>query len=163
MTAYAGQIANPADYNTDTKKIIARGRRETNSSTTTTETSVLRVDGVVFKAGRMYRVHTSGLALTSSVTTDQVSAKIRIATDGTTATTSSTQIGLNQDVVNGSGAVQPLATEHTPAADQTGSVLLTVARVSGSGNASIAAGATFPVCLWIEDLGVDVGNTGVLL
>lgn len=164
VSALAGAIADPGQYNIDIKKLVARARRETTSTTTTTEIAVMRLDSVPVKAGRHYRICTSPLHLLSTVNTDAITARIRYTTDGSTPTTSSTQMG--QLTVTRSQAVSDSASmilEHTPASDQELSLLLTVGRTIGTGNVSMEGGATFPIILWVDDMGPDTGNVGINL
>lgn len=164
MTAYAGQIASPADYITDTRKLIGRGSRTTSSSTTTTETSVLRIDGVSLKANRHYRITSSVLFTSSSVNNDVVTVRLRSTTDGTTATTSSTQIGQNNAIWNfAAGPGETVCADVNPGSDVTMSLLLTVGRTAGTGNVSILGASTFPISVWIDDMGPDTGNIGIAL
>jgi hypothetical protein len=140
---------------------LPRGNRITNSSTTTTEVGVERVDSIPIVAGRLYRICTSPLVL-SSTANDIVRAIIRISTSGS-ATTSSTVLDfVQQPVTNTSfpGSV-PLQTLYTAPSTATLSVLLSVSRQSGTGNASILGASTFKIDLWVEDIGVDQGDTGV--
>lgn len=162
MSALAGGPADPGQYNTDTRKLVGRGRRETDSSTTTTETGVLRIDGLALKSGRHYRVSTTPMQINSSVLNDVVTVRFRYTTDGSTATTSSTQLGqitADHNISAGKGA--PLQGEVTPGSDQTVSLLLTVGRTSGSGNALIEGNAIYPICIWVDDHGPDSGNVGI--
>lgn len=165
MSAFAGQIADPAAYNTDTKRRVARTARTTSSSTTTTETGVLRLDGVQVLAGHTYTIRTGSLLPVSSVANDYVGVKIRYTTDGSTATTSSTQLhGVQTRITGASGnETSKVEASYNPASDQTLSVLLSVSRVAGTGNAKIDGAATTPIELWIDHDGVDPGDTGVSL
>lgn len=159
MTAYAGQIANPQTHNDDVRKLIARARRESDSSTTTTEIGVLRIDGIAVKSGRHYRISAS-TNVNSSVSTDVITVRLRATTDGTTATTSSTQLEQATQVAARSC---PIMAELTPGADQTVSLLLTVGRTSGTGNVKIEGNAIYPICVWVDDMGPDTGDVGVEL
>jgi hypothetical protein len=164
MAFAAGQILTAALEGTSgplPQGVLLRGDRTSNSSTTTTEVGVLRVDSIPVVAGRLYRISTSPLVL-SSTANDIVRANIRISTSGA-ATTSSTVLDfVQQPVVNTSfpGAIS-LVCLYPAGSTATLSILLTVNRQSGSGNASILAGSTFPAGVWIEDIGVDPGDTGV--
>lgn len=164
MTAYAGQIASPSDYNDDTRKLVAYGERTSASSTTTTEVGVVRIDGIDVKAGRAYRIGTTSLALSSSVSGDTVRAIIRHTTDGSTATTSSSGMTQTQQVMDSTTQSNnaDISFLYRPAADQELSLLLTVARVTGTGNASIFAdGGASRLQLVVEDDGPDTGNIGI--
>jgi len=164
MGALGGEISDPGQYGTDTKKLVARARRESDSSTTTTETGVLQIEGLVLKAGRHYRVSTGPLQANSSVLNDVITARIRYTTDGSTATTSSTQLAqMTADHNISAGKGWPILSEITPAADQIVSLLLTVGRTSGSGNALLEGNAVYPICVWVDDAGLDTGNVGISL
>lgn len=142
--------------------IIARADRQTNSTTTTTEVGVLRLDDVPIYLGRSYRISWVTLG-DSSVANDVIQANARYTTDGSTPTTSSTIMKLTTDLqVNASTAI-PLSDSviYTPSADQTLSVLLSAQRTAGSGNVGLIAAATYPTQLVIEDVGLDVTDTGV--
>jgi hypothetical protein len=165
VSALAGQIADPGDYNREIKKLIARaGPRVSSSSTTTTEIGVLRVDGIALKAGRHYRVTTSTLLIASSVSTDVVTVRFRSTTDGSTATTSSTQLDLNSAIYNfTAGPGMTMAVDINPVSDIVLSLLLTVARTAGTGNVSLVGGVTFPIGFWVDDMGPDTGSIGISL
>lgn len=143
--------------------IVAWGRRPSDSSTTTSEVGVLRVDNIELESGYQYQVWTSALLLDTDVSNDEVGAQLRYSTSGT-ATTSST-------IMPGSDARERLTdsnfpesenidTIYTPSADETMSVLLTVRRVAGTGNAVLRAnnGATDLV---VRRIGPAVSDTGV--
>lgn len=143
--------------------IVARGRRTTTSSGTTTEIAVLRIDDIPIIGGRTYKISTSCMSMQATVNNDIVSANIRYTTDGSTPTTSSTALGgLGVSIPNAAvGIAHPFIGYYYPASDQTFSVLLSVARASGTGSASIGASATQPIDLIIEDMGIDTGDVGV--
>lgn len=142
--------------------IVARGNRVSNSSvSTTTEIAVLRLDDIPIFNGRAYSIYTTSLALNSTVASDVITARIRITTDGSTPGIASTQIGLGQEEMGAFAPAQPIIAEHYPGAAQTLSVLLTVARLSGTGNVTILGSAQFPISLIVTDLGVDPGDIGV--
>lgn len=158
----AGQRITAARLNALPKGIIARGQRTTSSSSTTTEVGVLRIDGVPVVAGRSYKVWTSPLAVHSSAANDVVRARIRINAAGT-ATTSSTQLAITQDIVpNTAHPPAPgISGRYDPGSSGTLSVLLTVGRQTGTGNVDILSGAGLEIELVVEDIGLAVGDTGV--
>lgn len=169
MTFFAGQTLRAADLNDLIDKdsvlplgILARGNRTTSSTTTTTEQSVLRLDDIPMYLGRAYKIWTSPLQLDTTVANDVVRANLRITTDGSTPTTSSTVLSWSQtradDATNPNTA--SINIDYTPTADELFSVLLTVARTSGTGNVSILAAATAPINLVVEDIGLDPTDTG---
>lgn len=164
--ALAGEIADPGAYARDTKRRVARaGPRTTSSATTTTEAEILRLDSVPVLADRTYTVRTSVLLPVSSVANDYVACRVRMTSDGSTATAASTQlIGTQTRITGASGNETALiAVTVNPSTDQTLSLVLTVARVSGTGNAAINASSTAPIEFWIDHDGEDPGNTGTSL
>jgi hypothetical protein len=166
MGALSGEVANPGQYGKDIRKGVSRGKRTTSSSTTTTtEIGVLRLDGVKVYAGHQYRITTSALSCDTTVSGDLVRVHIRYTTDGTTAGITSTDLGFDQirlaDAANSEGVVLNLS--YIPTADEVLSVLLTVHRASGTGSVSILGATDFPIDLFVDDKGLDPGNTGVSL
>lgn len=143
--------------------MLARGRRITGSTTTTTEVGVLRLDDIPMVAGRIYKIYTSTLQLVSSVANDGISANLRYTTDGSTPTTSSTLLTAaardgQSNATTGFGTIASAL--YAPAGTETFSVLLSVARVNGTGNCSISGSASFPIDLIIQDFGTDPTDTG---
>lgn len=152
-----------SDFQTlDKRKCVARGRRTTNSSTTTTEVGVLRIDSITVTSGRLYGIFTSALILASTIANDTLRAIIRGDTS-TTATTSSTQLDMGQLQQPNTSAPpgSMIVALYPAAATATLSVLLSVARQTGTGNVQILGASTFPIDMWVVDLGPDPGNTGV--
>lgn len=144
---------------------VARGRRTTaTGNITTTETGVLRLDGIPIFAGRAYRISTSNINMDTSVAGDIASARIRISTSGT-ATTASTQIvqlrNTIDDVANSD--VLTLNATHFPAADATLSVLLSAVRVAGTGNIVVFCSGTEILDLVVTDEGLAPSDTGVVI
>lgn len=143
--------------------ILAIGIRTTNSSTTTSEVGVLRLDDVPITGGHRIEVKTNSITLHSSVNADVVRAIIRYTTDGSTPTTSSTALCDAQLTVNNTTfpTTSIASGTYVPASNETLSALLTVSRQSGSGNAQLLGSSSFPLELTIVDLGVDSGDVGV--
>jgi len=141
----------------------AIGIRTSNSSTTTTEVGVLRIDDIVTTAGHRYEIKVNAIALHSTVNGDVVRANIRYTTDGSTPTTASTALTDAQLTVNNTTFPTTNIASGSLVATlgQVLSVLLSVQRISGSGNAQILGSATFPIELYINDLGPDSGDVGV--
>lgn len=144
-------------------RCIGRGRRLSNSSTTTTEIGVLEVDDIPIKAGRLYRIESSSVLLVTSVANDTAVARIRITTDGSTPTTSSTLLTQSAEriEVTANGGYAHVVGTYAPAVDETLSVLLSVARASGTGNISMNFSSLVPIEVWVMDMGEDPGDTGV--
>lgn len=166
MSALAGGIADPGAYRRDIKKLIARaGPKTSNSSGTTTEIGVLELDSIPVKTGRAYSilvpsVHVSGGAA------DVVAIKIRHTTDDSTPTTSSTVLRYRSTTIRTGTPDEPIDLEanYFPSSDLNLSLLLCVARVSGSaGNALIVGAADKPIQILVWDMGVDPGDTGIAL
>lgn len=168
--ANAASITNLADdvdaglltqLNKVGKGIVAWGNRTTNSSTTTTEVGVLRIDNIPIVNGRAYRIWTSPMQVYSNITNDVVDAKIRTNTAGA-ATTGSAQLGASLgNVQTSTGTSFPEARTgqwiYNSATTGSLSILLSVARRTGSGNAQILGGMD----LVVEDIGLVQPDTGV--
>jgi hypothetical protein len=155
-----------AQYVDDTRTgVIARGKRITSSTGTTTEVGVLRIDGIPLTAGKTYRIATGTLLLDTTVNNDAVDVRIRYDTSGSAATTSSTTIpgGLSRKRLADNAVAEStsILCTYTPASDETLSVLLTVGRFSGSGTVIIFADSTATTELFVEDYGTDTGDQGV--
>lgn len=165
MAFAAGEVVTADKLNRATEKCIARGRRITASSTTTSIVGVLRLDGMAFRGGYLYGVFTNGLALDSDVNNDIIRAEVRYTTDGSSAGTGSSPLpgaAIQQrqtDAAQSENAC--LAGLYAPGSDETVSMLLVVRRISGSGNARIFADASNSTDMWIVNLGEDPGDTGV--
>lgn len=158
-------LAGDITYAADLGGVVARGRRTSaTGNVTTVETGVLRLDGISVKAGRAYRISTSNLNLDTSVSNDIAAAILRISTSGA-ATTGSTQICQMRNTIDdaANSNVMPLSAFYYPAAAATLSVLLSIVRVSGTGNIILFASTVEILDLVVTDEGTDPGNTGVVL
>lgn len=177
---YDGQYA----YTTDTKTLwvrhsgvwnrqvsrglIARGRRSTNSATSTSAaaTAVLRLDNIQAYAGNALRVCTGSLHTTSTVGGDNIRVEIRYNTSGVASTASAVLPGARAYELYGTssfGNTSMLETIYVPAVNETVSLLLCVAREAGSGNVTLFADGTRMTEMFVYDTGVDPGNTGVIM
>lgn len=165
MALTALQKVTAAQYNDDTRKIIARGRRTSSSTPASAAQGVLRLDDIAVTGGRIYKVWTNTLVLLNSTAGNAASVRISYTTDGSTPTTASPMlcIGNTPDVPSaGDGANVMLCGIFVAAPGDVLSLLLyTIRHVSGdAGNVSIFAGAT-PIEMFVEDIGEDPGDTGV--
>ena len=161
----SAQVFDAADVNDLPGRIVARAKRETASSTTTTEIAVLRLDGIVIKNGWVYEICTSPLVFDSSVANDVIWGRLRTSTSGA-ATTSSTILDAMAETANSASGNQRAAgfsTLYESAVDGVLSVLLSVARIGGTGNVRFSASTSFPMHLWVRNGGEDPGDTGVEL
>lgn len=141
--------------------VVRRGQRLSSSSTTTTEGGVLRLDSVPLQNGRIYLVCTNSLFFASSVAADVITGRLRYNAAGT-ATTSSTIIGEG-------GTTQPTTTSFgtpvtelfVPPSTANYSILLSVARIGGTGNVSIAVATNHPsIELFVLDVTAPTGDPG---
>jgi hypothetical protein len=159
-----GNRLTPARLNALPKGVIARANRNSSSSTTTGEVGVLRLDDLAIGAGRSYRIWTSPFVVHSTVANDVVRARLRFSTSGA-ATTSSSLLDMWQTSVT--NTVNPpsglLAAKLESGTNLNVSVLLTIARQSGTGNASIISGSgpDLEIDLIVEDIGLNASDTGV--
>lgn len=138
--------------------IIARANRTTSSSTTTSEIGVLRLDSIPIVSGVVYKIISAPMYILST-TGDIVNIRFRGNTAGA-ATTGSTQIGQGFQTITNS--IQPtsaiLNIIYPSATTGSLSVLLSVARSSGSGNTQVFGTSEF----WVEIGSIaDPGDTGV--
>lgn len=142
--------------------IVRRGERTTSSSTTTTEAGVLRLAAPVV-AGRLYLIPTSSLNLISSVAGDIIQGRLRYTTDGSNPTTSSTLLMSSADTqATFNSEAVPIIAKYYAATAHTLTVMLSVARIGGTGNCSIAVSTSYPtIDLMVIDQGVDPGDNGV--
>lgn len=145
--------------------IVKRHRSTGGTAGTTTEIGVIRIDGAQVFAGRGYRITVSNLAVAPTVTNDVGRALIRYTTDGTSATTSSTTMSVSQAIEANTSfpPVGPFMCDYFPATTHLLSVLLSVARMAGTGTIAAAGSSTIPIIVTIADLGVDPGDGGVTL
>lgn len=142
--------------------VIARGRRESNSTATTTSQGVLRIDNIPFITGLAYRITAFSLVFHSSVANDVIRASIFGDFTGAAATTGSTLMGIAQERIDATAnpPAQPLITDYYPSANVTGSLLLAVSRQTGTGNGDLLGSSTFPIAMLVELMGPDPGDTG---
>jgi hypothetical protein len=144
--------------------IKALGRRQTTPAATTTIMGVLRLDDIPYVANRAYEVQMNP-QMTGSITADSMHATIRYTTDGSTPTTASPILPgasiVSKVVVGTAGETRSVSAIHEAASDQTLSLLACIARISGTGNVTVAADATSEFTVSVIDVGKAVGNTGV--
>lgn len=146
--------------------VLATGLRTTNSSTTTTEVGVLRLDNIPLFAGRFIRVSTgSSLIFNSTVANDLIEARLYLSVTGVAVVggTQFSALSIQSRTAGGAQYTDGVSGFIVSSARQTLSVLLSVARTAGTGTVGIVASNTYPTWLVVEDLGVNPGNTGVLI
>lgn len=146
------------------KGVVKRGSRPTDSTATSTEIGVLRVDNIPILANYLYKIWTSPLFLIGTVAADVNGAILRVSSSGV-ATVASTLLCQTQMPVGSVTAHPPVAPSmvmpYSSGADQTLSVILTSFRMAGgTGTAKIGA-AVGTIEVVIECLGLDPGDTGV--
>lgn len=142
-------------------RLLGRARRITNSavSASTAAVGVLRLDNIAVISGRAITVRTCILHPTSTITTDTIRIEIRLSTAGNATTASGILPGAQAFELFGN--TTSIETTYIPPANQTLSLLLCVARETGSGNASLFGDATRFTEFKVYDDGVDPGDTGV--
>jgi hypothetical protein len=168
MAFTSGEVLTAANLNQAVQKLVARGRRTTPSSiaNSTTNVAVLRLDDIPIKGGYAYRVICPGLAMRSTVADDVMEVVIRYTTDGSTPTTSSAILpgasARSPTLTTGSNSLTTTSeTEYVPASDETLSLLMCIARLTGTGNVSLFAdGSGYVIDMKVYCDGPDVGDTG---
>jgi len=110
-------------------------------------------------------IKTALLDLYSPTANDIVNARIRYTTDGSVPTTASSVLpgSVIQRRLTGAGIdeMAVISTHYTPGVGENLTILLTVGRSSGSGNAQILGSATQPIKIIVVAGGTDPGDTGV--
>lgn len=161
-TALDGVDDRVDNLETGTTRLLGRARRITTSSgsTSTTAVGVLRIDNIAVVAGRAITVRTISIHPTSTITTDTARVEIRFSTAGVATTASTVLVGAQIFELFGNSA--KIETTYIPPANQTLSLLLCVARESGTGTVSLFSDATLRITEFkIYDDGTDPGDTGV--
>ena len=147
-------------------RLVKRAERLTQSTPAAGSTGVLRIEPFHCRAGRLYTVLTSSLAVFSSVAAN-TTASVRLAytTDGTNAGTGSTIISLfNSPIIptvadGTSGVINVNIPVQT--SDFQLSVVLYTLRLSGTGLVSVFGNSQVPIEIFIYDWGPDLGDVGV--
>ncbi len=162
----AGQTLSAALFNDKTRKLLARARRTTNSTatTSTTEVGVLRLDDIPLRQGRNYEIRWVA-NFDVNTAADALRGLLRYTTDGSTPSTSSTILpGSGGESVSANIGVaehMDVTTDYTPAADEIFSCLLTVRHAVGTSSSVMQADSnTFHTQIYITDNGDDPGDTG---
>ncbi len=166
MVFAAGEILTAAKLNRYTNTRVARARRTTNSSgsTSTTSVGVLRLDDIPVFAGISYKI-TWKANFDVGTAADTMRGIIRHTTDGATPSTSSAILpgsgGEALFTLNTSAFGCTIETDYTPSSDQLLSLLLCVQHNSGiSAGIMQADGTTFTTDMYVDLVGDDPGNTG---
>lgn len=165
----AGQKVRPSNIRTSLPLgVIARGRRTTSSTgtTTTSQTSaqgVIRISAAVL-AGRLYRVACGNFGTFASAA-GRTGVQLTYTTDGSTPAASSPVLHFTQQENPSAGVVDDTSLEglYVPGADLTLRVLLSLWRVAGSGTHQTYGASNWPLHLFVEDIGLDPGDTGTVL
>lgn len=145
--------------------VVARAVRTTVSANaaSSTDVAVLRLSNILLLNGQEYSIRTSCLAPNSSVSGDIVRVEVRYRTDGTDASITDTILPGSQ-AFSQVGSATPTITldcEYVPPGTQTLSVLLCVARFSGTGNCTLFAdGTARTIELKVISNGSSVLDTG---
>lgn len=163
QTFAAGQTLKASQLNALPRGPIAYGRRTSNSTNTTGEHGVLRLDGVAVEAGRAYHIRTSAVAGDASAI-DVVVIRIRYSDSGTATTGSAILPGGFAEFRQADASVSEslnLNCLFNPSSNATLSLLLTVhAAVNGSSSQLFADG-NIETRLEVIDIGMSVTASGV--
>lgn len=167
----AGEVLSAALFNDKVRRRVARARRTSDSSasTSTTEVAVLRLDDIPLRNGRNYRI-TWTLNFDVATNADSMRGVLRYTIDGNSPTTASAVLpGSAAEVEITDAAVFEhihCETDYTPVTggDEPFSVLLTIRHNQGvSSSIAEADTSTFHTQIYIDDMGDDPGNTGTNL
>lgn len=164
MPFLSGQTLTAYDLNLATRKVFARAARDSNTATTTTtELGVLRLNNVAMLGGRGYWISSSNFICDSTVVGDFMSVKIRYTIDGTTPGLSSPILAQTTGYCQGAAGQDcpDIRRYYAVGSNLTLSMLLTIVRVTGTGNVNLALANSNPIDMEIEDAGDDPGDTGV--
>lgn len=141
--------------------IIARGRRITASTGNASATPIgVQWIGANLKAGRLYKVSTNVFGVTSTVANDLIGVDLHFSINGAVPAVGDPILTSTVAVWENTVDIAKLEATYTPATDLTFRVLLTVLRSAGTGTVATFGAATWPLDMYIEDLGVDPGDTG---
>lgn len=149
--------------------VLKRGRRTTaTGNVTTTETGFLRIDNIPVVAGGIYQFTTTNMNVDTTVSNDISDVRCRVAysaSTGTAATTSSTQIAHFRNTIDDASQsnVLPLNGFYIATADGYISLLLSVVRVTGTGNIVVFCSGSEILDFVVQFGGTDPGDTGVVI
>lgn len=168
---YSGQLCITTDTNTvwqrvgsswtsAVNRLIAFSERITPSAGVAGSSAqgVRRLDSVLMKLGCAYRIYTGTLHPTSTVSTDNLRVEIRYNNAGLSSASSTLLPGAL--AFEAFGNTTTLNAFYVPAADETVSFALCVARDTGTGSASLYADTSRRTQLFVEECPL-VANTGV--
>lgn len=145
--------------------IVARHRRTSSGTSTTSATAgtaqaVVQLDSVSFLTGRLYRISCPNLGFfTGAAAVAQ--AQINYTDDGSAPTVASTQLVETQVETPAGGIVVHVALESFISAPSSATYRFLLS-CWGDGTLTTMFGSTaWPIELIIEDMGADVGSTGI--
>lgn len=149
--------------------LIKRTRRTTVTGlVTTTETPFLRLDNIPVQAGKVYQINVTNINIDTTVSNDIGDCRLRVAyaaTTGTLATIASSQIAHFRNTIDDAtqSNVGQLGAFYIATADGYTSMLLSIQRVSGTGNLVVFCSTTEILDFVVQFGGPDPGDTGVVL
>lgn len=144
----AGQRTTASALNR--RGIAKYGRRDSTSgsSTSSAAVGVLRVDNISVMSGRAYVINISA-HLNSTVTTDNIRVEVRGSTSGNATTASGVLTSVQFFSVP---TAKTWRAVYIAPATATLSILLCVARDSGTGSCNLYGDGTRNTELWVEDM-----------
>jgi len=170
VTVSAGQVPTASEWNNEflAGTLIGRARHASSNSTGSASTTLvpfLRLDDIPITAGRAYHILTSNMNVDASVADDVAQITITYTTDGSTPTIASSVMpgGTGKALIRNISHPELIliSTVYVPSGNETLSLLLSLARATGTG--TVLALGTSPDVLEVKvfDAGVDPGDTGV--
>lgn len=141
--------------------LVQWGARYTATTASASNSLALEI-GYLAEGGRMYKVHTSPLRALSTVSNDYVEVKITRTSDGSAPTASSPIFARFQAAAANSGVGVPINKLYSPGSTLTQRLLISISRISGTGNVSLLGSTDDPIEVWVEDVGPYVEQGGVI-
>lgn len=140
-------------------RLIAYSERTTTSSgsTSSAPVGVRRCDNIALRPGVRYRFSSGTLHPTSTVTSDVMRLEYRYNTSGVASTASAVLPGSRNFETWGN--TSKIETFYTPAVSETVSILLCIARETGTGTVTLLRDAERYIQMYVEEC-PNVANTG---
>lgn len=144
-----------AAWSNDGAGLVGYGRKDTNSSTTTTsDLGLIRIDNIAMKQGHLYAIYTGTIQIAGTVSGDSVILRTRYNASGIATTGTTIGMAADQFAVTGSPVIglSSIWGAWVAPSDSNMSVLLCLLRRTGTGSVSLDVG-TYVAELFVQDMG----------